>query len=188
MGANRLSSANSSDFETTRGGTWRIAIHRNYLSRFEPPWQVSPAANHLDVIVAVEAALAEKPSPPRLPAGDTCTIDPDRGEPMPVITLVTDTDTGGSFRAFRFEAFAAQHPYLRHVSTGVKSLGPKTSCERGFESLKCERLYLEMITDGPHPARHEEAYRVEYNSVRLHVVLGWNCPLGVHIGRRPGDN
>ena len=155
MGANRLSSVNSSDFETTSGGTWQ----------WKWKWRWPKSHRLLGY-----------------PLIDVCTIDPARGELLPVIALVTDTENGGSFRSFRFEAFVAPHPELRHVRTRVKSLGQNASCERGFESLKYERLYLVKITDGPHAARHAEAYRVEYNTVRLHMVLGWNCPLGVHSG------
>ena len=37
------------------------------------------------------------------------------------LTLVTDN--GGPFRSFRFAAFIATHPELRHVRTGVNKPG-----------------------------------------------------------------
>nr|WP_281356907.1 IS3 family transposase [Fodinicola acaciae] len=50
-----------------------------------------------------------------------CEVDPDTGEPLPVVTIVTDN--GGPFRSFRFEAFITAHPELAHVRTRVKSPG-----------------------------------------------------------------
>lgn len=55
--------------------------------------------------------------------------------------------------------------------------------ERGFESLKYERLYREHVPDGLTLAAHAEAYRVEFNTVRPHEALAWNRPLEVHLGR-----
>ena len=169
-----------SDFETTAGGTWRIAGCRDYVSKFETPWHISPTANHLDAIEAVELALAEYERLFGHPLVDDCLVDVHTGELLPVVTLVTDN--GGPFRAFRFETFIAQHPELRHVRTRVKSPGQNGSRERGFESLKYERLYLEEITDGLDLARHAEEYRLEYNTVRPHEALAWNCPMDVHLG------
>ncbi|MFM7210584.1 MAG: transposase [Actinomycetota bacterium] len=169
-----------SDFETIAGGTWRIAGCRDYWSKFEPPWHISPTANHMDAIEAVELALAEFERLFGHPLVDDCPVDVETGEILPVVTLVTDN--GGPFRAFRFETFISQHPELRHVRTRVRSPGQNGSRERGFESLKYERLYLEEIHDGLDLARHAEAYRIEYNTIRPHEALAWNSPLDVHLG------
>lgn len=179
-GPNQVWQLDFSDFETIAGGTWRIAGCRDYVSKFEPPWHVSPTANQFDAIEAVELALAEYERLFRHPLVDDCVVDPETGELLPVLTLVTDN--GGPFRSFRFEAFIAGHPELRHVRTRVRSPGQNGSRERGFESLKYERLYLHEITDGLDLARHAEDYRIEYNTVRPHEALAWNCPLDVHLG------
>jgi transposase InsO family protein len=169
-----------SDFETIAGGTWRIAGCRDYVSKLEHPWHISPTANHLDAIEAVELALADYEHLFGHPLIDDCVVDPDTGELLPVLTLVTDN--GGPFRAFRFETFIAGHPELRHVRTRVKSPGQNGSRERGFESLKYERLYLHEINDGLDLVRHAEDYRIEYNTIRPHEALAWNTPLDVHLG------
>lgn len=55
--------------------------------------------------------------------------DPDTGEIVP-ITLVSDN--GGPFRSFRFHAFVASRPELRHVRTRVKTPGQNDiRCPRG---------------------------------------------------------
>ena len=38
---------------------------------------------------------------------EDCPVDPETGEILPVVTIVTDN--GGPFRSFRFEAFIAAH-------------------------------------------------------------------------------
>ena len=54
------------------------------------------------------------------------------------MTLVTDD--GGPFRLFRFETFIAGHPELHHVRNREKSPDQNDPRERGFKSLKYERL------------------------------------------------
>src|SRR5690606_37442496 len=75
------------------------------------------------------------------------------------------TDNGGPFRSFRFEAFITAHPELRHVRTRVRTPGQNGSRERGFGSLKYERLFLEEIDDVLSLVAHADDYRAEYNTV-----------------------
>ncbi len=104
----------------------------------------------------------------------------EQGNVVPLVTIVTDN--GGPFRSFRFEAFIATHPELRHVRTRVKTPGQNGSRERGFGSLKYEKLFLEEIPDALDLVAHAEDYRVEYNTVRPHEALAWNRPRDVHLG------
>ncbi|WP_333766886.1 integrase core domain-containing protein [Streptomyces sp. IBSBF 2435] len=99
---------------------------------------------------------------------------------QPLATIVTDN--GGPFRSFRFEAFIAAHPELRHVRTRVRTPGQNGSRERGFGSLKYEKLFPEEIPDALDLVRHAEDYRTEYNTVRPHEALTWNRPHDVHTG------
>lgn len=46
------------EFETTTGGTWRIAGCRDYWSKYELGWHTSPTANMHDAVAAVELAIA----------------------------------------------------------------------------------------------------------------------------------
>lgn len=105
--------------------------------------------------------------------------DPDTGEIVP-ITLVTDN--GGPFRSFRFNAFIASRPELRHVRTRVKSPGQNGVRERAFGSLKYERLYREQIDDALDLKREADAYRHEFNTIRPHEHLAWNRPTDIHRG------
>ena len=169
----------SPEFETTSGGTWRIAGSRDYWSKYEHRFHISPTANMHDAIAAVELALDEAAELGGRPLRDLAQVD-DEGNIASVVTIVTDN--GGPFRSFRFEAFIATHPELRHVRTRVKTPGQNGSRERGFGSLKYERLFLEEIPDAIDLAAHAEAYRIEYNTVRPHENLSWNRPIEVHLG------
>lgn len=179
-GPNQLWQFDFSEYETTGGGTWRVAGIADYFSKYEFGWHWSPTANQHDAIAAVELALAEAE---RLLGGPRLVdhlTDPDTGEVVP-ITLVTDN--GGPFRSFRFGAFIASRPELRHVRTRVKSPGQNGVRERAFGSLKYERLYREQIDDALDLVREAHVYRAEFNTVRPHEALSWNRPADVHTGR-----
>lgn len=100
------------------------------------------------------------------PLVEECQIDVETGEILPVVTVVTDN--GGPLRSFRFEKFIFDHPELHHVRTRVKTPGQNGSRERGFGTLKYERLYLDEIDDAVMLAERAEDYRREYNTTRPH--------------------
>jgi putative transposase len=178
-GSNQVWQLDFTEFETTTGGTWRLAGCRDYWSKYELGWHLSPTANQHDAIAAVELALAEAERLAGRPLRELAEPDTD-GNLLPLITIVTDN--GGPFRSFRFEAFIATHPELRHVRTRVKSPGQNGSRERGFGTLKYEQLFLEEIDDVLDLALHAERYRVDYNTIRPHEALAWNRPHDVHLG------
>jgi putative transposase len=178
-GPNQVWQLDFSDFETTAGGTWRLAGCRDYWSKYELGWHICPTANQHDAIAAVELALTEAERLAGHPLADLAQRD-EQGNVVPLVTIVTDN--GGPFRSFRFEAFIATHPELRHVRTRVKTPGQNGSRERGFGSLKYEKLFLEEIPDALDLVAHAEDYRVEYNTVRPHEALTWNRPRDVHVG------
>ncbi len=114
------------------------------------------------------------------PMVEDCEVDVETGELLPVVTIVTDN--GGPFRSFRFEAFIELHPELAHVRTRVKTPGQNGSRERGFGTLKYERLFIDEIDDAVMLAKHAEEYRIEYNQIRPHEAIAWNRPKEVHRG------
>lgn len=179
-GPNQVWQLDFSEFETTTGGTWRLAGCRDYWSKYELGWHISPTANQHDVITAIELALDEATRLAGRPLVDLASRD-EAGAIEPLITIVTDN--GGPFRSFRFEAFIATHPELRHVRTRVRTPGQNGSRERGFGSLKYEKLFLEEIDDVLDLVAHAEDYRTDYNTVRPHEAIAWNRPHDVHTGR-----
>ena len=69
-GPNQVWQLDFSEFETTTGGTWRLAGCRDYWSKYEHPFHVSPTANQFDAIDAIELALADYEALLRLEATD----------------------------------------------------------------------------------------------------------------------
>ena len=179
-GPNQVWQLDFSEYETTTGGTWRIASCRDYWAKYEFDAHVSPTANMHDAVAAVELALADYEAMFGHPLVEECEVDLDTGELLPVVTIVTDN--GGPFRSFRFEAFIALHPELAHVRTRVNSPGQNGSRERGFGTLKYERLFIDEIDDAGMLAKRAEDYRNEYNQIRPHEALAWNRPKQVHLG------
>jgi putative transposase len=178
-GPNQVWQLDFTEFETTTGGTWRLAGCRDYWSKYELGWHISPTANQHDAIAAIELALTEAARLAGRGLHELAARDAD-GNVLSLITIVTDN--GGPFRSFRFEAFIATHPELRHVRTRVRTPGQNGSRERGFGTLKYERLFLEEIGDVLDLTVHAEQYRVDYNTVRPHEALSWNRPHDVHVG------
>jgi putative transposase len=179
-GPNQVWQLDFSEYETTTGGTWRIATCRDYWSKYEFDAHVSPTGNMHDAVAAVEKALAECEQLLGHRLIDDARVDPDTGEIEPVVTIVTDN--GGPFRSFTFEAFIAAHPELCHVRTRVRSPGQNGSRERGFGTMKYEWLYLEEIDDALALVEHIDAYRHDYNHARPHEAIAWNRPAEVHAG------
>ena len=179
-GPNQVWQLDFSEFETTSGGTWRLAGCRDYWSKYEHPFHLSPTGNQHDAIDAIELALADYQAMFGHPMVEDCPVDVQTGELLPVVTIVTDN--GGPFRSVRFEAFIELHPELAHVRTRVKTPGQNGSRERGFGTLKYERLFIDEIDDAVMLAKHAEEYRIEYNQIRPHEAIAWNRPEEVHLG------
>ena len=64
----------------------------------------------------------------------------------------------------------------------MRSPGQNGSRERGFGTLKYERLFIDEIDDAVMLAKHAEEYRIEYNTLRPHEAIAWNRPKEVHLG------
>ena len=179
-GPNQVWQLDFSEFETIQGGTWRIAGCRDWFSKYEHPWHVSPTGNQHDAIDAIELALTDYQTMFGHPLADACEVDGATGELLPVVTIVTDN--GGPFRSLNFELFIMAHPELRHVRTRVRSPGQNGSRERGFGTLKYEQLFLDEIGDALELVERAEDYRIDYNETRPHEAIAWNRPREVHLG------
>lgn len=101
-----------------------------------------------------------------------------------MVTIVTDD--GGPFRSLNFELFITSHPELRHIRTRVRTPRQSGSPERGFATLKYERLFLDDIPDALTLVERAEDYRIEYNTARPHEAIARNRPLrNLSRARRP---
>ncbi|WP_206443037.1 integrase core domain-containing protein [Candidatus Protofrankia californiensis] len=165
-----------SEYETTSGGTWRLAGVCDYFSKYEFGWHIGPTCTGTDAVAAVRLALAETERLAGGPLVERLT-DPDTGE-IHKIKLVTDN--GAAFKGATFARFVASRPELVHIRTRRRSPGQNGVRERAFGSLKYEHLYRQEIDTLDDLAREANAYREIFHHVRPHESLGQRRPIEVH--------
>jgi putative transposase len=176
-GPNQVWQLDFSEFETRRGGTWRIGGIADYWSKLELGWHVSTTANHRDAIETVEQAIAESDRLTGRPLAELLS-DPLTGEIRPIAVV---TDNGPCFKSVRFAAYIERRPELIHIRTRRKSPQQNGVRERAFGSLKYEHLYRLEIDDGHTLGQEVETYRQLFNTIRPHQAIGMRRPLDVHL-------
>jgi transposase InsO family protein len=127
-GPNQVWQLDFTEFETSTGGTWRLAGCRDHWSRYELGWHIAPTANQHDAIAAIELALVEAERLAGTPLVDLAARD-EHGDVVPLVTIVPIT----AARSARFGSRrSSPHiPELRRVRTRVRSPGQNGSRERG---------------------------------------------------------
>ena len=170
---NRVWQTDFTEYETSRGGTWRIAPVVDYATKLSLATPVSGTTAARDAIAAIEAAIAEAERLLGHALLDDC-LDPLTGELTPV-TIVTDN--GPAYKSTDFLRFIAGRPELAHVRT--RHHAPETNgvVERFNGSLKYEHLYRLEIADALELADEAEAYRQLYNTVRPHEGIDFDRPM-----------
>jgi putative transposase len=180
---NRVWQADFTEFETTRGGTWRILVVVDYTTKVCLATAITGTSTARDAIESLELAIAEAERLTALLLVDDC-LDPLTGEPAPCVIV---TDNGPAFKSADFVHFIARHRELRHVRT--RHHAPETNgvVERFNRSLKYEHLYREEIADVLELDAHVRAYRELYNWVRPHETLGFVPPIARYLELPPDD-
>jgi putative transposase len=187
---NRVWQMDFSEFETTRGGIWRICSVIGYATKY------CLAAT----VTATSAARMHSPATSRCRRGRTRP-----GHRRPPRRLRDDgcrrrrrlRDRPGAspdrrghrqrpcFRGTVFaDAFTGDDPLLRHVRTRVRSPQTNGVVERFFGTLKYEHLYRAIIGDGNALAVEVNCFRHTYNTLRPHQALGDRTP--ADVSRPPG--
>jgi transposase InsO family protein len=115
-----------SEFETTRGSTWRIGGVADYWSKLELGWHVSTTQNHRDAIETIEQAIAESERLLGRPLAETL-IDEATAEIRPIALV---TDNGPCFKSVRFAAYVDRRAELIHIRTRRKLPGQNGVRER----------------------------------------------------------
>ncbi len=174
---NRVWQTDFTEYETSRGGTWRISPVVDYATKVCLAAPISGTTAARDAIAAIEAAIRTAERLLGHALLEDC-LDPATGELVP-LTIVTDN--GPAYKSSDFLHFIARHPELRHVRT--RHHAPETNgvVERFNGSLKYEHLYRLEIADVIALADETEAYRDLYNAIRPHEALGFATPLSRHL-------
>ena len=165
-----------SEYETTTGGTWRLAGVTDYFTKYEHGWHIAPTCTGTDAIAAVQIAIGEAERLAGRPLPEAL-ADPATGQ-IRRIKLVTDN--GAAFKGAAFARFIASRPELLHIRTRRRSPGQNGVRERAFGSLKYEHLYRHEIDDLPTLAAEAERYRQIFNHIRPHETLGGHRPIEVY--------
>ncbi len=180
---NRVWQTDFTEFETGRGGTWRLAPVVDYATKLCLAAPVSGTTGARDAIRAVEDAIAAAERLLGHSLLEDC-VDRETGELQPV-TIVTDN--GPAYKSTDFLRFIAGRPELAHVRT--RHHAPETNgvVERFNQTLKYEHLYREEIPDVLALVDEAEAFRRLYNGIRPHESLDFDTPLDRYL-RHPGSH
>lgn len=174
---NRVWQTDFTEYETSRGGTWRLAPVVDYATKLSLAVPVSGTTAARDAIAAVETAIAEAERLLGHALLEDC-VDPATGELTPV-TIVTDN--GPAYKSTDFLRFIASRPELAHVRT--RHHAPETNgvVERFNETLKYEHLYRLEIEDALELHDQAQAFRELYNTIRPHETLDFATPLSRYL-------
>jgi transposase InsO family protein len=185
---NRVWQMDFSEFETARGGIWRICAVIDYATNYCLAATVTPTSRGQDALACLRRAVVEAE---RVLALDD--LRADRGEmdvvdagdlvtgqaPAPIAVV---TDNGPCFRGTVFAgAFASDDPVLRHVRTRVRSPQTYGVVERFFGTVKYEHLYRAIIGDGNALAVEINCFRQTYNALRPHQALDDRTPRQTYL-------
>lgn len=179
---NQVWQADFTEFETTAGGTWRLGIVVDYVTKVCPAVAVLGRTAAGDAIDMLRTAIGEAEPLSGRPLLDGC-LDPATGE---LQRLVVVTDNGPAFKSLGFARFIADRVELDHVRT--RHYAPETNgvVERFNQSLKYEHLYRLEIRDVLELDAACDAYRCFYKDTRPHEALGFRGAAATsHPGHHP---
>ena len=153
---NRVWQTDFSEFETPRGGIWRICAVIDYATKYCLAATVTPTARSRDALICLRrqsprrnGSLAWTICAPTAAPSTWSTRPPAKCcAPCPPRSL-SCRDNGSCFRGEIYQAaFAGDDPLLRHVRTRVRSPQTNGVIERLFGTLKYEHLFRAPIDDG----------------------------------------
>ncbi len=174
---NRVWQMDFSEFETTRGGTWRLGGICDYVAKLALACPLTTTQTARDAISCLEVARDRATDLLGHPLLQDC-VDPATGELTPVVVV---TDNGPASKSVGFARHMASRPEFTHVRTSVHSPQTNGVIERFFGSIKYEHLYREEIADGLDLAMHAERYLDVFNGIRPHEELGFRTPLEAYL-------
>lgn len=174
---NRVWQADFTVFETSAGGTWRLGVVVDYVTKVCLATAVLGRTAAHDAIDMLRTAIEEAERLCDRPLLEEC-LDPATGE---LQHLVVVTDNGPAFKSLGFARFVGERVELEHVRT--RHYAPETNgvVERFNQSLKYEHLYRLEIRDVLELDAACEEYRQFYNEIRPHEAIGFDVPLARYL-------
>ncbi len=181
---NRVWQFDFSEFETIRGGTWRMGATTDYWAKAALGCRVATTQTAADMIGALDVAISYAGE---LLGGALADdgIDPASGEIEPLVMV---TDNGPAMRSAAVARWFAQRPFLQHVRTRHRAPETNGVIERWFQALKYERLYRHDIDHGLDLAAHVEAFLDEYHRIRPHEAIDWQRSLDRYLNNPEPSN
>ena len=176
---NRVWQTDFTEYETSRGGTWRLSPVVDYATKLCLAAQVSGTTGARDAIGAVEAAIDAAERLMGHSLLEDC-VDRETGELFP-LTIVTDN--GPAYKSTDFLRFIASRPELAHVRT--RHHAPETNgvVERFNQTIKYEHLYRLEIPDVITLVDEAEDFRHLYNTIRPHESLDFATPVTAYLAQ-----
>jgi putative transposase len=174
---NRVWQTDFTEYETSRGGTWRLSPVVDYATKLCLAAPVSGTTGARDAIGAVEAAIDAAERLMGHSLLEDC-VDRETGELFP-LTIVTDN--GPAYKSTDFLRFIASRPELAHVRT--RHHAPETNgvVERFNQTIKYEHLYRLEIPDVITLVDEAEDFRHVYNTIRPHESLAFATPITAYL-------
>jgi putative transposase len=174
---NRVWQADFTEFETSAGGTWRLGIVVDYVTKVCLATAILGRTAASDAIDMLRTAIEEAERLAGRTLIEEC-LDPATGE---LQHLVVVTDNGPAFKSLGFARFIAERVELEHVRT--RHYAPETNgvVERFNQSLKYEQLYRLEIRDVLELQAACDDYRRSYNAIRPHEALDFAVPLSRYV-------
>lgn len=191
---NRVWQMDFSEFETSRGGIWRLCAVVDYATKYCLAATVTSTSRAVDAIGCLRAAITEAQTvlgltDLRTERAVTDLVDDHTGQLVGTVAvpIAVVTDNGSAFKAgsfgaqFRTDPDDPDGPLLKHVRTRVRSPQTNGVVERFFGTVKYEYLFRSDITDGDALATETAAVRHDYNTARPHQHLDYATPLHAYL-------
>ena len=89
-----------------------------------------------------------------------------------------NSDQGSQFTSDEYKALLKER-HIRQSMDGRRRWADNIMIERWFRSLKTEKLYVEEFETERELKACIEDYISQYNTIRLHMALGYETPAAV---------
>jgi transposase InsO family protein len=174
---NQVWQADFTEYETSAGGTWRIGVVVDYVTKTCLATAILGRTATQDAIDTLRTAIEEAERLAGRTLLEEC-LDPATGE---LRSLVVVTDNGPAFKSLGFARFFADRVGIEHVRTRYRAPETNGVVERFIGTLKYEHLLWLDVRDVLDLDAACQEFRRFYNDTRPHEALGFATPLSRYL-------